>query len=136
MSKLISAATVAAILTGCAGNGLNIHTAALADAATTYHGIDSGTAYETNPLIGDSAAGAAMRGYALKMVTVYGAKALAGNSTCKFIYKMTTAGGFAGATNNAVVIAEGNNSAAIGVGAGIVAYNASKGSARKFCSKG
>lgn len=138
MIKVTISLTVAALLTGCvtSNNGVNIHTAALADSATTYHSIDKGIGYEANRTLPSGAKGAAIGSYGLTMAIAYSAKAMGSHKLCSSVVGAMTAAKLGATANNLAVIHDIDNGPLIGIGTGVFTFKRAGNGAREFCRKG
>lgn len=99
--------------------GCSVVGGAVADSATTFHGINSGIAEEANPLLPKSASGAALASGALKLGMAYGAKRYFPEH-CVSLATGITATGWGAAVNNLLVMS--NVSGYGPLVAGVVTY--------------
>lgn len=133
MKQLLLIALTSLSLSGC-----SLYSSALSDSVTTHYALTHAVASESNPLLPQNAAGAAVGSLAVKLGVSYAARKYASPENCTSIVRSVTAAGTGAAVNNLLIIAgvaEGGVPILAGIALGLWNYQAGKKSAQSFCDK-
>lgn len=128
------------LLVGCSATPAQkyLHTSIGADSVSTYVALNRG-ASELNPIYPNSAEGAAISSYVLKMGIVKAAQRFGSTKACRAIYSGTVGSSYGAAVNNIIQTVSPKTpiatSLVVGVVASVPVYRFSFDHAKSYCSK-